>query len=147
MRDGRCQSHTKWDCKYHAVFVPKYRRRAIYGTLRRQMGGILRDLCQQQGVEIVEGYAMPDHIHLYLSIPLKYSVANTIGFLKGKSAIRIPRECLGQKRNFSGLHFWAYLYQRPPQRSLSIVYLAGISRFIGSHGTQHTPNLYPKTGI
>jgi len=92
------------------VFVPKHRRRAIYGTLRKQIGEILRDLCQQQGVEIVEGHAMPDHIHPCLSIPPKYSVANTIGFLKGKSAIRIHRECLGQKRNFSGLHFWAKGY-------------------------------------
>jgi putative transposase len=92
------------------VLVPKYRRRAILGTLRKQIGGILRELCQRQGVEIVEGHAMPDHIHLCLSIPPKYSVAHTIGFLKGKSAIRIHRECLGQRRNFTGLHFWAKGY-------------------------------------
>jgi len=91
MRDWQRQSHVKGYCKYHVVFVPKYRRRAIYGTLRKQIGGILRDLCQQRGVEIVEGHAMPDHIHLCLSIPPKYSVAHTIGFLKGKSAIRIHR--------------------------------------------------------
>jgi putative transposase len=78
--------------------------------LRRQIGGILRELCHQQGVEIVEGHAMPDHIHLCLSIPPKYSVANTVGFLKGKSAIRIHRQFLGQKRNFTGLHFWARGY-------------------------------------
>ena len=110
MRDRERQSHVKWYCKYHVVFVPKYRRRAIFGSLRKQIGGILRDLCQQQGVEIVEGHAMPDHIHLCLSIPPKYSVANTIGLLKGKSAIRIHRECPGQKRNFTGLHFWAKGY-------------------------------------
>ena len=110
MRDWQRQSHVKWYCKYHVVFVPKYRQRAIYGTLRKQIGGILRDLCQQQGVEIVEGHVMADHIHLCLSIPPKYSVAHTIGFLKGKSAILIHRGCLGQKRNCTGLHFWAKGY-------------------------------------
>jgi len=110
MRDWQVQSHVKWYCKYHVVFVPKYRRRSIYGALRREIGKILRELCRQQGVEIVEGHAMPDHIHLCLSIPPKYSVANTIGFLKGKSAIRIHRQFLVQKRNFTGLHFWARCY-------------------------------------
>jgi len=110
MRDWQGQSHVKWYCKYHVVFVPKYRRRSIYGALRREIGKILRELCQQQGVEIVEGHAMPDHIHLCLSIPPKFSVANTVGFLKGKSAIRIHRQFLGQKRNFTGLHFWARGY-------------------------------------
>ena len=110
MRDWQGQSHVKWSCKYHVVFVPKYRRRSIYGSLRRQIGGMLRELCQQQGVEIVEGHAMPDHIHLCLSIPPKFSVANTVGFLKGKSAIRIHRQFLGQKRHFTGLHFWARGY-------------------------------------
>ena len=110
MRDWQVQSHMKWYCKYHVAFVPKYRRRSIYGALRREIGKILRELCRQQGVEIVEGHAMPDHIHLCLSIPPKYSVANTIGFLKGKSAIRIHRQFLVQKRNFTGLHFWARCY-------------------------------------
>ena len=105
MRDWQGQSHVKWYCKYHVVFVPKYRRRSIYGSLRRQIGGILRELCQQHGVEIVEGHAMPDPIHLCLSIPPKYSVAHTVGFLKGKSAIRIHRQFLGQKRNFTGAVF------------------------------------------
>ncbi|WP_119628695.1 IS200/IS605 family transposase [Methylocaldum marinum] len=100
----------KWYCKYHVVFVPKYRRRAIYGTLRRRIGGIFRELCRQVGIELVEGHAMPDHIHLCLSIPPKFSVAYTVGFLKGKSAVRIHREFLGQKRNFTGLHFWAKGY-------------------------------------
>ena len=110
MRDWQGQSHVKWYCKYHIVIVPKYRRRAIFGSLRRQIGGILRDLCMQHGVELVEGHAMGDHIHLCLSIPPKYSVANTVGFLKGKSAIRIHREFMGQRRNFTGLHFWARGY-------------------------------------
>ena len=110
MRDWQSQSHVKWYCKYHVVFVPKYRRLAIYGRLRRQIGAILRELCRQGGVELVEGHAMADHIHLCLSIPPKFSVANTVGFLKGKSAIRIHREYLGQKRNFTGMHFWAKGY-------------------------------------
>ena len=110
MRDWQSQSHVKWYCKYHVVFVPKYRRRSIYGTLRRQIGGILRELSRQAEIELVEGHAMADHIHLCLSIPPKFSVANTVGFLKGKSAIRIHREFFGQKRNFTGRHFWAKGY-------------------------------------
>jgi putative transposase len=92
------------------VFVPKYRRRSIYSALRREIGKILRELCQQQGVKNVGGHAMPDHIHLCLSIPPKFSVANTVGFLKGKSAIRIHRQFLGQKRNFTWVHFWGCGY-------------------------------------
>ena len=110
MRDWQSQSHVRWYCKYHIVFVPKYRRRVIYGQLRRRIGRIIRELCQQQGVELVEGHAMPDHVHLCLSIPPKYSVANTVGWLKGKAAIRIHRECLGRERDFTGLHFWARGY-------------------------------------
>jgi putative transposase len=103
----------KWYCKYHVVFVPEYRQRTIDGALRREIGKILRELCRQQGVEIVEGHAMPDLIHLCLSIPPKYSVANTIGFLKGKPGDSLPSSVprfLGQKRNFTGLHFWARGY-------------------------------------
>ena len=110
MRDWQSQSHVKWYCKYQVVFVPKYRRRSIYGTLRRQIGGILRELSRQAEIELVEGHAMADHVHLCLSIPPKFSVANTVGFLKGKSAIRIHREFFGQKRNFTGRHFWAKGY-------------------------------------
>ena len=92
------------------VFVPKYRKKVLYGRERRRVGEILRALCQQRGVVLLEGHAMPDHIHLCLSIPPKFSVANTIGFLKGKSAIRIHREFLGRPRNFTGFHFWARGY-------------------------------------
>jgi len=92
------------------VFVPKYRKRAIFGNLRKAIGGILRQLCEQEGVELVEGHALADHVHLCLSIPPKYSVANTVGFLKGKSAIRIHREFLGRERQFTGFHFWARGY-------------------------------------
>ena len=92
------------------VFVPKYRKKEIFGRLRRGVGKILRELCQQYGVELVEGHAMSDHVHLCLSIPPKFSVANTVGFIKGKSAIRIHREYLGRQRNFTGFHFWARGY-------------------------------------
>ncbi len=110
MRDWRSQSHVRWYCKYHIVFVPKYRKKAIFGQLRKDIGGILRELCKQAGVELVEGHAMPDHVHLCLSIAPKYSVANTIGRLKGKSAILIHRRHLGQRRNFTGFHFWSRGY-------------------------------------
>ena len=109
MHEWRDLSHVRWDCKYHVVIVPKYRRKVFYGRLRRQIGGILRDLCQQRGIELVEGHAMPDHVHLCLSIPPKYSVAHSIGFLKGKSAVRIHRELLHERR-MRGLHFWAAGY-------------------------------------
>ena len=110
MREWQTLSHVRWYCKCHVVIVPKYRKRAIFGPLRKGIGGILRQLCEQEGVELVEGHALPDHVHLCLSIPPKYSVANTVGFLKGKSAIRIHREFLGRERNFTGFHFWARGY-------------------------------------
>ena len=110
MREWQSQSHVRWYCRYHVVWVPKYRRRAIFGQLRRGVGTILRELCRQHKVELVEGHALPDHVHLLLSIAPKYSVANTVGFLKGKSAIRIHREHLGRQRNFTGYHFWARDY-------------------------------------
>ena len=109
MHEWESQAHVRWDCKYHVVIVPKYRRKALYGNLRRQVGRIVRDLCRQRGVELVEGHAMPDHVHLCLSIPPKYSVAHTVGFLKGKSAVRIHRELLRERR-LVGLHFWAVGY-------------------------------------
>ena len=109
MHDWQSQSHVKWDCKFHVVFIPKYRQKVFFGKMRRKIGQILRQLCQQRGVELLEGHAMSDHIHLCLSVPPKYSIANTIGFLKGKSAIKIHRDLLHQKR-MTGLHFWARGY-------------------------------------
>ena len=109
MHDWQSQSHVRWDCKYHVVIVPKYRHKVFYGKLRKRVGQILRDLCRQRGIELIEGRAMPDHIHMCVSIPPKYSVAYTLGFLKGKSAIRIHRELRGEKR-VTGLHFWATGY-------------------------------------
>ena len=109
MENWQSLSHVKWDCKYHIVIVSKYRTRSIYGELRKKVGGIIRDLCRQKGIEIHERHAMPDHVHLLLSIPPKYSVSNTIGFIKGKSAIRIHRDLLKTKK-MTGLHFWARGY-------------------------------------
>ncbi len=109
MKDWQSLSHVKWDCKYHVVIISKYRNRIIYGKLRKKIGGIIRDLCRQKGIEIHEGHAMPDHIHFLLSIPPKYSVSNTIGFIKGKSAIRIHRDILKTKK-MTGLSFWARGY-------------------------------------
>ena len=109
MHDWQSLSHVRWECKYHVVIMPKYRQKVFYGRMRRRIGGILRDLCRQRGVELLEGRAMPDHIHLCLSIPPKYSVSHTLGFLKGKSAVRIHRELLGERR-MTGLHFWSTGY-------------------------------------
>ncbi len=109
MHDGESLSHVRWDCKYHVVFVPKYRKKVLYGKVRKQVGEILRDLCRQRGIELMEGHAMPDHIHMCLRIPPKYSVSQAVGFLKGKSAVRIHRTVLGERR-LVGLHIWAVGY-------------------------------------
>jgi putative transposase len=109
MHDWQSLSHVRWECKYHVVIIPKYRRKVFYGKLRRQIGSILRELCRQRGIGLIEGHAMPDHVHLFLSIPPKYSVAHAIGFLKGKSAVRIHRELLHERR-MTGLHFWSTGY-------------------------------------
>jgi putative transposase len=109
MNDFESLSHVRWDCKYHVVFIPKYRRKLLFGKLRSSIGRLLRDLCEQKGIELLEGHAMSDHIHLCLKIPPKYSVSYTVGFLKGKSAVRIHRELLNERR-MSGLHFWATGY-------------------------------------
>ena len=109
MHEWQSLSHVRWECKYHVVFIPKYRRKVIYGRLRGRIRRILRDLCDQRGVELVEGHAHADHVHLCLSIPPKFSVSHTVGFLKGKSAVRIHREIL-QERRMTGLHFWATGY-------------------------------------
>ena len=106
MHEWQTLSHVRWECKYHVVIVPKYRRKVFYGRLRKKIGQIIREPCRQKGIALIEGRAMPDHIHMFLSIPPKYSVAHTIGFVKGKSAVRIHRELL-QERRMSGLHFWA----------------------------------------
>jgi len=109
MHDWDSLSHVRWDCKYHVVLVPKYRRRQLYGVRRAAVRDILKELCRQRGVELVEGQLTPDHVHMVLKIPPKYSVAFVIGFLKGKSAVRIHREVLKERR-VVGLHFWSRGY-------------------------------------
>ncbi len=98
MHDWKRLSHVKWECKYHVVFVPKYRKKKLYGKLRSRMGDMLRELCRQREVELLEGHLMPDHVHMCLSIPPKFSVSSVIGFVKGKSAVRIHRELLNIRR-------------------------------------------------
>jgi putative transposase len=109
MHEWQSLSHVRWECKYHVVIIPKYRKKILFGRLRARVGRILRELCEQRGVELIEGKAMADHVHMCLSIPPKFSVAHTVGFLKGKSAVRIHRELLKERR-MTGLHFWATGY-------------------------------------
>ena len=110
MREWESLSHARWYCRFHVVFVPKYRKRSIFGQLRKEIGPLLRELCERHEIELVEGHTLPDHVLLLLSIPPKFSVANTVGFVKGKSAIQIHRRFLGRQRNFTGFHFWARGY-------------------------------------
>ncbi len=110
MKDWQSQAHVKWECKYHVVILPKYRKKALYGRLRRELGRILRELCRQKGIDLVEGKAMADHVHMLLSVPPKYSIAMTVGYLKGKSAIRLHRELSKTKGTLFGRSFWARGY-------------------------------------
>ena len=103
-------SHSKWDCKYHLIFVPKCRRKALYGKIRTSLGSIFHELARQKGCEIIEGHVMPDHVHMCISIPPKHAVSSIIGFIKGKSAIAIARQFNGKQQNFTGEHFWARGY-------------------------------------
>jgi putative transposase len=103
-------SHTKWECKYHVIFIPKYRRKALYRQLRAHLGQVFRELARQRQCEIEEGHLMADHVHMLLSIPPKYSVSQVMGYIKGKSAIHIARVHQGRRRNFVGQHFWARGY-------------------------------------
>ena len=103
-------SHTKWECKYHVVFIPKCRRRTLYGDLRRYLGDVFRDLARQRESRVEEGHLMPDHVHMLLAIPPKYAVSQVVGYIKGKSAIHLARVYGERKRNFVGQHFWARGY-------------------------------------
>jgi putative transposase len=110
MKDWQSLSHVKWDCKFHVVMVPKYRKRLIYGRLKREIGSLLRELFKQKGAEVLEGHAMSDHVHVCVSIPPKWSVSHVLGYVKGKSAIQIHRQYLGRAKNFAGFHFWSRGY-------------------------------------
>ena len=110
MTDYRRLSHTRWECKYHVVFIPKGRRKRLYQHLRVHLGEVLRALARQRESEVAEGRLHQDHVHLLLSIPPTYAVSQVVGFLKGKSAIHIARTYGGRTRNFVGEHFWARGY-------------------------------------
>lgn len=107
MKDWQSMAHVKWECKYHVVFTPKYRKKKLYGDIRRRVGQVLHELCRYKGLDLLEGHAMPDHVHICLSCPPKFSIAMAIGYLKGKSAIKIHRDIMHGKRPFTGRHFWA----------------------------------------
>ena len=102
--------HTVWDCKYHVVWIPKYRRKVVYKDLRRELGEVFRELAQQKESTVEEGHLQADHLHMLLSIPPKYSVAQVVGFMKGKSAIHIVRTFMNRRKNFMGENFWARGY-------------------------------------
>ena len=109
MQEYQSLNHTKWDCKYHVVWIPKYRKKALYGSIKTQLVSVIRELARQKECEIVEGKLVSDHVHIVISIPPKYAVAQVIGYMKGKSAIWEARMC-GRKKNFTGQNFWARGY-------------------------------------
>ena len=110
MNDMASLCHSVWECKYHIVWIPKYRRRVLYGRIRERLGEVFHELARQKECKIHEGHLLADHVHVLMSIPPKYAVAQVVGFLKGKSAIHIARAFGGRKRNFTGEHFWARGY-------------------------------------
>lgn len=110
MKDNNSLAHSKWNCKYHLVFAPKYRRMQIYGEIRKDIGVILRRLCEQKGVEIIEAELCPNHIHMLVSIPPKYSVSSIMGYLKGKSSLMIFDRHANLKYKYGNRHFWATGY-------------------------------------
>ena len=110
MNHTQSLSHSVWDCKYHVVWIPKYRRKVLYGRIRRYLGGVIRELARQRESQVLEGHLCSDHVHVYISIPPKYAVAQVVGYIKGKSAIHIARTFAGRVRNFTGENFWARGY-------------------------------------
>lgn len=110
MRQVNSLNHTRWECKYHIVFIPKYWRKRLFGQIRRELGEVFHRLARQKESLIEEGHLMPDHVHLMILIPPKYAVAQVIGYIKGKSAIHIARQFSGKQRNYIGEHFWARGY-------------------------------------
>jgi len=102
--------HTTWECKYHVVFIPKCRRKVLFGQLRGELGVVFRALAEEKESEIIEGHLMPDHVHMMISVPPKYSVSQVVGYMNGKSAIHIARVYAGRRKNFVGQNFWARGY-------------------------------------
>ena len=110
MDEFQSLNHTKWDCKYHVVFIPKGRKKALFGHIRQHLGEVFRRLAEQKDSRIEEGHLMPDHVHMIILIPPKYAVSQVIGYIKGKSAIHMARTYGERQRNFTGQHFWARGY-------------------------------------
>jgi putative transposase len=110
MKDYQSAGHVKWDCTYHIVIIPKYRKRVLFGDVRQRVGQIIRELAKRKDVEVVKGNALPDHIHMILKIPPRYSVAEIMGFLKGKSAIRAHTEFSKKRRPLAQKSFWSRGY-------------------------------------
>jgi len=110
MDDYKRLSHSVWECKYHVVFIPKYRRKVLYGKLRQELAKVFRVLAKQKECEVEEGHLRPDHVHMLISIPPKHSVAQIVGYIKGKSAIHVARVYFQRGRNYVGHHFWARGY-------------------------------------
>jgi len=110
MRQVNSLNHTRWECKYHIVFIPKYRRKILFGQIRKELGEVFHRLARQKESLIEEGHVMPDHVHMMISIPPKYAVAQVVGYIKGKSAIHVARQFDGKSRNYVGQHFWARGY-------------------------------------
>ena len=108
--DTNSLAHTKWECKYHIVFAPKYRRQIIYGKIRQDIGQMLRKLCEYKGIEIIEAESCKEHIHMLVSIPPKYSVAQIMGYLKGKSSLMIFEKYANLKYKYGNRHFWCRGY-------------------------------------
>ena len=110
MLDYGSLRHSRWDCKYHVVFIPKFRGKQLFGRVRKYLGPVFHELDRQKGSRIIQGHMMPDHVHMCICIPPKYSVSQVIGYLKGKSAIAVARQFGGRKRNFNGESLWARGY-------------------------------------
>ena len=110
MRQVNSLNHTRWECKYHVVFIPKCRRKTLFGQIRRDLGEVFHALARQKESLIEEGHVMPDHVHMMISIPPKYAVSQVVGYIKGKSAIHIARTYLGRRQNYPGQHFGARGY-------------------------------------
>jgi putative transposase len=110
MNDESNLNHTRWECKYHIVWIPKYRKKTLFGQLRKYLGQVFKELARSRESEVIEGHLSSDHVHMLISIPPKYSVAQVVGYIKGKSAIHVARNYMGQKRNFTGHQFWARGY-------------------------------------
>ena len=110
MRQVNSLNHTRWACKYHIVFIPKYRKKVLFGKIRLELGEIFHSLARQKESLIEEGHLLPDHVHMMLSIPPKYAVSQVVGYIKGKSAVHIARRYSGRQRNYIGQHFWARGY-------------------------------------